>query len=75
MLQRRWLRWILVFARWTCVGLFFASQTYLAYKYSGGQAHIGIVLKLNQAANQRKIRASTSVNADDAVTQSEDDQQ
>jgi two-component system, LytTR family, sensor kinase len=49
MLQRRWLRWTLVFAGWTCAGLFFASQTYLAYKYSGGQAHIGIVLKLNLA--------------------------
>jgi len=49
MLRRLWLRWTLVFAGWTCAGLFFASQTYLAYKYSGGQAHIGIVLKLNLA--------------------------
>jgi two-component system, LytTR family, sensor kinase len=49
MLQRRWLRWILVFAGWTCAGLFFASQTYLAYKYSGGQAHLAIILKLNLA--------------------------
>jgi len=49
MLQRRWLRWTLVFAGWTCAGLFFASQTYLAYKYSGGQTHLGIILKLNLA--------------------------
>jgi two-component system LytT family sensor kinase len=49
MLQRRWLRWALVFVGWTCAGLFFASQTYLSYKYSGGQAHIGIILKLNLA--------------------------
>jgi two-component system LytT family sensor kinase len=49
MLQRRWLRCSLVFAGWTCTGLFFASQTYLAYKYSGGQAHLGIILKLNLA--------------------------
>jgi signal transduction histidine kinase len=38
-----------VFAGWTCAGLFFASQTYLAYKNSGGQAHLGIILKLNLA--------------------------
>jgi len=49
MLQQRWLRWTLVFAGWTCAGLFFASQTYLAYKYSGGPAHLAIVLKLNLA--------------------------
>jgi signal transduction histidine kinase len=47
MLQRRWLRWVLIFAGWTFVALFFASQTYLSYKYSGGQAHIGIILKMN----------------------------
>jgi two-component system LytT family sensor kinase len=50
MLQRRWLRWTLVFTGWTWAGLFFASQTYLAYKYSGGQAHLAIILKLNLAA-------------------------
>ena len=49
MLQRRWLRWTLIFVGWTCAGLFFASQTYLSYKYSGGQAHTGIILKLNLA--------------------------
>jgi two-component system LytT family sensor kinase len=49
MSRRRWLRWVLVFVGWTCVGLFFASQTYLSYKYSGGQAHLGIILKLNLA--------------------------
>jgi signal transduction histidine kinase len=49
MLQRRWLRWTLVFTGWTWAGLFFASQTYLAYKYSGGQAHLAIILKLNLA--------------------------
>ncbi len=47
MLQRRWLRWTLIFAGWTGVALFFASQTYLSYRYSGGQAHTGIILKLN----------------------------
>jgi len=49
MLQRRWFRWTLIFGGWTSVGLFFASQTYLTYRYSGGQAHLGIVLKLNLA--------------------------
>jgi len=47
MLQRRWFRWMLAFAGWTCVALFFASQTYISYKYSGGDAHTGIILKLN----------------------------
>jgi two-component system LytT family sensor kinase len=46
-LQRPWFRWCLAFLGWTVVALFFASQTYLSYKYSGGQAHIGIILKLN----------------------------
>jgi len=49
MLRRRWLRWSLGLVGWTFVGLFFASQTYLSYKYSGGQAHLGIILKLNLA--------------------------
>jgi two-component system, LytTR family, sensor kinase len=49
MLQQRWLRWSLIFVGWTAVGLFFASQTYLSYKYSGGQAHTAIILKLNLA--------------------------
>jgi two-component system LytT family sensor kinase len=49
MLQRRWLRWTLVVTGWTSAGLFFASQTYLAYKYSGGQAHLRIILRLSLA--------------------------
>jgi two-component system LytT family sensor kinase len=49
MLQHRWFRWTLAFAGWTGVALFFASQTYLSYKYSGGQARTGIILKLNLA--------------------------
>ncbi len=47
MSQRRWFRWALAFLGWTCVAFFFASQTYLSYKYSGGEAHWGIVLKIN----------------------------
>jgi signal transduction histidine kinase len=47
MWQRPWFRWALVFLGWTSVALFFASQTYLSYKYSGGEAHWGIVLKVN----------------------------
>ena len=47
MLQRRWLRFTLIFLGWTGVALFFASQTYLSYKYSGGKAYLGIILKLN----------------------------
>ncbi len=47
MLQRRWVRWMLAFAGWTGIALFFASQTYLSYRSSGGQAHTGIILKLN----------------------------
>jgi two-component system, LytTR family, sensor kinase len=47
MWQRRWFRWVLAFACWTCVAFFFASQTYLLYKYSGGQAHWGIVFEIN----------------------------
>src|SRR5579863_9104862 len=47
--QTRW-RWPLAFVGWTCVALFFASQTYLAYKSSGGPAHAGIILKLNLGA-------------------------
>ena len=47
MLKRRWIRWLLVLLGWTAVALFFASQTYLSYKYSGGQAHFWLVLKMN----------------------------
>jgi signal transduction histidine kinase len=35
---------------WTCVALFFASQTYLSYRSAGGQAHPAIILKLNLGA-------------------------
>ena len=47
MLKRRWIRWPLALLGWTAVALFFASQTYLSYKYSGGQAHLWLVLKMN----------------------------
>ena len=47
MLKRRWVRWLLVLLGWTAVALFFASQTYLLYKYSGGQASVWLVLKMN----------------------------
>jgi signal transduction histidine kinase len=47
MWQQRWFRWTLVFLGWTSVAFFFASQTYLSYKYSGGEAHWGIVLRIN----------------------------
>src|SRR5579863_4500992 len=46
-LQPRWVRCLLALAVWTFVALFFASQTYLSYKYSNGQAHTGIILELN----------------------------
>ena len=29
MLRRRWLRWLLIFAAWTLLGLFFATQNYI----------------------------------------------
>jgi two-component system, LytTR family, sensor kinase len=48
--RQRWLRWALAFAGWTCIGLFFASQTYLSYRSAGGQAHTAIILKLNLGA-------------------------
>jgi len=47
MWRRRWLQWALTFLGWTCIALFFASQTYLSYKYSGGEAHWRIVLEIN----------------------------
>ena len=45
MLENRWLRWPTYFVAWTLVGLFFTSQTYLAYKYSGSDPHLGVILK------------------------------
>lgn len=47
MCKRRWIRWLAALLVWTGVALFFASQTYLLYKYSGGEAHWGLVLKMN----------------------------
>ena len=47
MLKRVWIRWLLAVLGWTAVAVFFASQTYLSYKYSGGQAHLWLVLKMN----------------------------
>lgn len=47
MLAYRWTRWVAYLLGWTLVGLFFASQTYLAYKYSGGSPHLGVILKFS----------------------------
>jgi two-component system LytT family sensor kinase len=47
MLDRRWIRWLLAFLGWTFVALFFASQTYLNYRSSGGRAPVGLILKMN----------------------------
>jgi len=47
MFKRRLVRWLTAFLVWTGLALFFASQTYLLYKYSGGEAHWGLVLKMN----------------------------
>ena len=47
MLAHRWTRWVAYLLSWTLVGLFFASQTYLAYKYSGGTPHLGAILKFS----------------------------
>ena len=47
MLKRRWMRWLLALLGWTGVAVFFASQTYLSYKYSGGQARLWLILKMN----------------------------
>jgi two-component system LytT family sensor kinase len=47
MLERRWTRWLLGFLCWTFVALFFASQTYLNYRSSGGHAPVGLILKMN----------------------------
>src|SRR5579863_9626328 len=47
MWRRPWFQWAFTFLGWTFVALFFASQTYLSYKYSGGEAHWRIVLEIN----------------------------
>jgi signal transduction histidine kinase len=47
MLKHRWFRWTLAFLGWTFVGLFFASQTYLTYKSSGGKAPLQFIVELN----------------------------
>src|SRR5215472_10668521 len=47
MLGQRWTRWLLAFLAWTFVALFFASQTYLNYRSSGGRAPVGLILKMN----------------------------
>src|SRR5215469_11883075 len=47
MLKRRWSRWLLALIGWTALALFFASQTWLAYKYSGGQVSFWLVLKIS----------------------------
>lgn len=47
MLKQRWVRWAAIFLGWTLVALFFASQTYITYKYSSGRAPWGIILKLS----------------------------
>ena len=47
MLKHLWIRWLLAVLGWTALAVFFASQTYLSYKYSGGQVHLWLVLKMN----------------------------
>lgn len=46
MMEKRWTRWLLAFLGWTFVALFFASQTYLTYKSSGGSAPVGLIMKV-----------------------------
>src|SRR5215471_17464761 len=47
MFKRPWIWWLVALLGWTAVALFFASQTYLSYRYSGGQAHLWLILKMN----------------------------
>src|SRR5579863_968757 len=47
MIRKRLYPWVLGFLALTIVALFFSSQTYLSYRYSGGIAHASIILKLN----------------------------
>ncbi|HEV2728917.1 MAG TPA: histidine kinase [Terriglobales bacterium] len=46
-MARHWTRWVAYLLSWTLVGLFFASQTYLAYKYSGGNPNLGVILEFS----------------------------
>lgn len=41
------MRWLLAFLGWTFVALFFASQTYLNYRSSGGRAPVALILRMN----------------------------
>lgn len=47
MIENRWVRWLLGFAGWTFVALFFASGTYLTYRSSGGHAPVALILKMS----------------------------
>jgi signal transduction histidine kinase len=47
MFAHRWTRWLAYLLGWTVVGLFFASQTYLAYRYSRSSPPIGEILKFS----------------------------
>lgn len=47
MLQRRWLRVLLIFGCWTFLALFFASRMALSYGYSGGSIAWGFIFKLS----------------------------
>ena len=47
MLQRRWLRVLLIFGCWTFLALFFASRMALSYGYSGSSIAWGFILKLS----------------------------
>lgn len=47
MLAKNWVRWVAYLGGWTLVGLFFASQTWLAYKYSSGNPHWKPILEFS----------------------------
>jgi len=47
MIGKRWVRWLLGFAGWTFVALFFASGTYLTYRSSGGHAPVALIVKMS----------------------------
>lgn len=47
MIGKRWVRWLLGFAGWTLVALFFASGTYLTYRSSGGHAPVALIVKMS----------------------------